>query len=340
MNQSLQQNQQKPRNYPSNQIRTYTQNTFPNGIRSKLIGDAGNRSLELFLPENISVVTLPGSLLYMRGNLLKSKLKVNSFVSALWRSLSGSTLTLSEFKGLSKSANHIESASNSNRIHSGNYSGGYITLGLPLPGDIVCVEIPLGSKFKYTKGAFLAASDNLDITGNLDIKQIIPVGTDQAFVGHIEHKQNSTQNGYLWLSTYGTFETIVLQPNEEIIIDNGMFLGCDDTYDYKISRLGVSFFGSILGTEGWGMHFRARNAPMTIYTQTKSVKELIAIMYAVGGANRGGGNLNVNTLINGYDLLSEGGKKKKTKSLRSKSKTSKKTKSKSKSKSKKEKSKK
>ncbi len=310
----------------SQNIRTFTQNVFPNGIKSKLIGDAGNRSLELFLPPNISVVTLPGSLLYMRGNLQKSKLKVNSFVSSLWRSLSGSTITLSEFTGLSKSENHIESASNSNRIHSGNYQGGFITLGLPLPGDIVCIEIPIGSKFKYTKGAFLAATTNLDITGNLDIKQIIPVGTDQLFVGHIEHKQNSTQPGYLWLSTYGTFETIQLGPHEEIIIDDGMFLGCNENYDYKISRLGVSFFGSILGTEGWGMHFRSNDKPMTIYTQTKSIKELVGIIRAASGTHRGGNNnLNVSTLINGYDLLSEGGKKKKkTKSI------SKKTKSKSK----------
>ncbi len=270
-----------------NTIKTVLRDTLPNGIKSKLIGTQGNQTLELFLPKDVMVVTNPGSLLYMRGNLQKSKLKVNSLTSSFFRSLSGETITLSEYRGLPRS-DQTGSTSNSTRTHSTAYEGGYITLGLPYIGDIVCVEIPKGKVFKFTKGAFLAGTSNLDITGNLDIKQFLPVGTDQVFVGIVEHRENSTGPGYIWLSTYGTFETIHLQKGDEIIIDNGMYLGSDADYPYTISRLGVSFFGSILGGEGWGMHFKAVNKPMTIYTQTKSIKELIFMIRALSGSKRGG----------------------------------------------------
>ncbi len=286
-------NTRKPQNikpqqtFSSNSIKTVSKDILPNGIKSKLIGTQGNQTLELYLPNNAMVVTNPGSLLYMRGNLQKSKLKVNSLASSFFRSLSGETITLSEYRGLSRSE-QSGSSSESTRTHSTAYDGGYITLGLPYIGDIVCVEIPKGKVFKFTKGAFLAGTSNLDISGNLDIQQFLPVGTDQVFVGIVQHKEDSTGTGYVWLSTYGTFETINLQKGDEIIIDNGMYLGSDANYPYTISRLGVSFFGSILGGEGWGMHFKAINGPMTIYTQTKSIKELIFMIRALSTSKSGG----------------------------------------------------
>ncbi len=313
------QTQTQTQTYSSNnsQIRTFTKDTLPNGIKQKLIGVHGNQSLELYLPIGAEIVNNPGSLLYMRGNLQKSKLKINSVVSSIWRKLSGETFTLSEYKGLPKSSNGRSDGA-SDRTHSEIYDGGYITLGLPFIGDIVCVEIPKGKSLNFTKGAFLCATSNLEITGNVDFQQIIPVGTDQLFVGLLHHKDDSTGPGYVWLSTYGTFETITLQKGDEIIIDNGMFLGSDSTYEYTISRIGVSLFGSILGGEGWGMHFRAEKGPMTLYTQTKSIKELIFLIRALSGSRRGGSKKN----------LIEGGKKIKKSKSKSKSKSSKKTKKK------------
>lgn len=275
------------------------------GMKTRYVGPSGNRSIEFYLEPNTSIITLPGSLLYMRGNVQKGEVKVNS--SSFTRLFTGETFTLVSYKGLDIHTNQRESNTTSNRIK-GSSKGGYITLGLPIPGDIVCIEVKQGSKLKFMKNSFLACTPNLNITGRFEMKQFIPVGTDfEPFLGHVHHKENSNQTGYVWLSTYGVFEKIDLVRGDEIIIDNGMFLACDESYPYKVSRLGQSMFGGIISGEGWGVQFSCNTDKMTIYTQTKSIQEFANIIRFI--EPNGNGNSTLSTIV---DIVSGGEKKKKS----------------------------
>ncbi len=184
--------------------------------------------------------------------------------------------------------NKEESSTTSERIK-GSEKGGHITLGLTFPGDIICIEVKKDSKIKFLKNSFLACTPNLDISGKFDYKQLIPVGTDfEPFLGHVSHKENSNESGYVWLSTYGVFEKIYLKKGDEIIVDNGMFLACNEDYSYKVSRLGRSMFGGIVSGEGWGVQFSCKNDEgMTIYCQTKSINDLILLLRVATGSHGG-----------------------------------------------------
>lgn len=272
-------------NKNNGELRMVKTNSF-RGFKTRYLGPIGNRSIEFYLEPGQTIITLPGSLLYMRGNVEKGTLKVNS--SSFFRLFTGETFTLVSYKGMDVPTNKEESSTTSERIK-GTEKGGYITLGLTFPGDIVCIEVKKDSKIKFLKNSFLACTPNLDISGKFDYKQLIPVGTDfEPFLGHVSHKENSTETGYVWLSTYGVFEKIHLKKGDEIIVDNGMFLACDENYSYKVSRLGRSMFGGIVSGEGWGVHFSCKNDEgMTIYCQTKSINELI-ILLRVATAQYGG----------------------------------------------------
>ncbi len=267
------------------EFRMVKTNSF-RGFKTRYVGPSGNRSLEFYLEPGYSIITLPGSLLYMRGNVEKGTIKVDS--SSFFRFFTGETFTLVSYKGMNVPTNKEESSTTSERIK-GSEKGGHITLGLTFPGDIICIEVKKDSKIKFLKNSFLACTPNLDISGKFDYKQLIPVGTDfEPFLGHVSHKENSNESGYVWLSTYGVFEKIYLKKGDEIIVDNGMFLACNEDYSYKVSRLGRSMFGGIVSGEGWGVQFSCKNDEgMTIYCQTKSINDLILLLRVATGSHGG-----------------------------------------------------
>ncbi len=73
------------------EFRMVKTNSF-RGFKTRYVGPSGNRSLEFYLEPGYSIITLPGSLLYMRGNVEKGTIKVDS--SSFFRFFTGETFTL------------------------------------------------------------------------------------------------------------------------------------------------------------------------------------------------------------------------------------------------------
>lgn len=100
--------------------------------------------------------------------------------------------------------------------------------------------------------------------------------------------------GSIWLSAYGLFEEHVLQPEDGMLINNGIFLACEKEIsdNASVALLGNSLTSTFLGGGGFAMRFENNtvNEEYTIYTQSRNIDSLIAY---INSRLQGSGNTTV-----------------------------------------------
>ena len=228
--------------------------------RSEIKGTDGSQYVKFNLHANESIITLPGSLITMNSGIEKAELNFDGITSGLKKLLAGESFLYQKFTG--------------------NGNNGILLLGSNFINSVIAMKIYTGNDFRLSRYSFLACTDNIKIDMTTQSRGIIGFGQEEGFFLPTA-KCVSGNYGYIWLSTFGSFEKIDVPANEHLIVDNGMFLACNNNYNYTITKLGKSLFSSWLGGEGFGMKFQG---PSTIFIQTKNINEFL-MQLGYGGGN-------------------------------------------------------
>lgn len=240
--------------------------------RSLILGSTGNQYLKIFLNDDDILITQLGSLICMNSGIEKSDIKFDGFLHGFSKILAGEPLFYQIYKGNKK-------------------ENGFIYIGSNFINSIIVIKINYGDVFRLSRNSFLASTGNIKISFTFQAKGIFEIGQEEGFflptatciIGNY---------GYIWLCAYGNLEKIIVPTNDYLIIDNGIFLACNNKYEYEISKLGKSLFSSFFGGEGFGMKFLGYSE---IYIQTKNINDFIV--------NESTTENNINTIVNNGELI-------------------------------------
>ncbi len=225
---------------------------------SEIKGYDGSQYVKYKLDKGQSLIAATGAMIYMNSGIDKAEISYDGITSGIKRMLAGESFVYQKFTGISNS--------------------GTLVLGSSLINSVLVMKIYKDNEFRLSRYSFLAATDNIKISFTTQIKGLIGIGQEEGFFLPTA-KCISGDYGYIWLSSFGSFERVEVPANDNVIVDNGMFLACNNVHQYTIEKIGKSLFSSFLGGEGFGMKF---TGPATIFIQTKNINEFIQTL---GGDN-------------------------------------------------------
>jgi uncharacterized protein (TIGR00266 family) len=136
--------------------------------------------------------------------------------------------------------------------------GGEVMLAPALPGDVQAIRLE-GDAYLLTSGAFLAASDGLEVNSRTRLKNFL--------VGESLFMLRVAGSGLLFVSAFGAIHAVHLEPGETIVVDSGHLVAWSDTMEVQASRATRSFLGSALSAEGMVARL---TGPGVIYMQTRA----------------------------------------------------------------------
>lgn len=138
---------------------------------------------------------------------------------------------------------------------------GEVLLGHALPGDITAVELDGSYGLRIQKGGFLAS------TPGIEIKTTAQGLVKGLFSGEGFFLLNAEGSGTIFLSSYGSIHTINLQPDEEVVIDNGHLVAWPETMEYSIGKASSGWISSLTSGEALVCKFRG---PGYVLIQTRN----------------------------------------------------------------------
>jgi uncharacterized protein (TIGR00266 family) len=202
-----------------------------------------------------------GALSYLRSPVRPGELNVGGVAKGIARFVAGESL----FQNLYD----VDPAS--------QQTEGEICFASPFPGD--ALYLPLKSatsdddaeKWVLSRGAYVASSDNVKVSGKLNWRGILP-GQEGMVLSKVWSEGGA---GCVFIGAYGGFRAHELGAGQVLLIDNGMFLACPaSAYEsqYNVVKLGRSLTSSLFGGEGLGMEF---TGPCTVYTQSRNFNDLV-----------------------------------------------------------------
>ena len=233
------------------------------------IGSSGSVFLKINLQKNQQIMTSPGALLYMKGDIEKGEIKFDNVGSGIWRLLGGESLFYSTYTG--------------------NEGGGTIAVGTDLPGDIIDISISPNEEWYVSRGSYLCSTLNILIEATVKTQGFFGlIGSGEG--GVLPTIKTTDGNaGKFWLGAYGSFEKIVLNSGKEIVVDNGYFLAAEKKMDYTIVNMGKTLTSAFFGGEGFGMKFVG---PGTLYIQSKNISNFAVTLSSYMPNKSSSGNNN------------------------------------------------
>lgn len=143
---------------------------------------------------------------------------------------------------------------------------GTVTFAPPAPGDVMPHELEDETLYS-TDGAFLAATDGIDIDAELGgIKSML----GEASLTPLALKGTGTA----FINAYGGLEKIELEAGESYVLDNEHLIAWDDEVDYSVRRVG-GLKSTLLSGEGLVFEF---TGPGSAWYQTRDMDALVAIL--------------------------------------------------------------
>ncbi|QYK53193.1 MAG: TIGR00266 family protein [Fimbriimonadaceae bacterium] len=143
---------------------------------------------------------------------------------------------------------------------------GEVILAPGFPGDIVQVDVS-SRPLIVTSGAFLAGDVRLDYQTQASMKGFF--GGEGMFMSQISGP------GLLLLSSYGAIHPIELAGGQPYIVDTGHLVAFSAGMGYNLRKATRSLIGSVTSGEGIVAEMVG---PGTVYTQTRTLSALIAMM--------------------------------------------------------------
>lgn len=246
---------------------------------SKIVGNTGSSYLEISLSEGQKIHAASGSMLFLTGNISMPENKFQGF----GKLLAGEHIVHQEYSGTGSKP-------------------GKVAFGLDYPNDIIRIPLLPGIKYRFSRYSYLASTTNIKVSWTTQWKGIFGIGQSEGFIlPTVENIGNSI--GYVWLCAYGTFEMKTVQEGESIIVDNGLFLACDNRNQYNVVKVGRSLFAAFINKEGFAMKF---DGPCNIYLQSKNLEGFMDMIASQMPAHDNGNNINIGEVVKMF----EGGKTK------------------------------
>lgn len=233
---------------------TSKQEVVKSPIKYEIAGTKGNAFLKFFMKPGDVILADGGSMCYMDDSISMtiSKPKKGGALKWLKKVLAGESLFQSYFvAGPSTTKASV------------------LALSTPLPGDIVAIPLKVGEGWTLSSGSFLAATENVEVSGMFKFNGIISWGNDENMFRTKVKAKNG--DGVVWVETYGHIEKHILKAGEGLKVDNEGFVACKEEINYSLAKAGKSLFGSYFSNEGLVMHFKG---PAIVYTQSKGIKAL------------------------------------------------------------------
>ncbi|MFP4591125.1 MAG: TIGR00266 family protein [Halobacteriales archaeon] len=143
---------------------------------------------------------------------------------------------------------------------------GTVTLAPPTPGDVMPHELDDETLYA-TDGAFLAATENVDIDSEL--------GGLKSMLGEASLMPLALKgSGTAFIDAYGGLEKLELDAGESYILDNEHLIAWDDEIDYSVRRVG-DLKSTLLSGEGLVFEF---TGPGTAWYQTRDMASFVSVL--------------------------------------------------------------
>lgn len=211
--------------------------------------------LEVTLALGQTILADGGAMTLLREGVGLGEIKTGGVLNAITRGVSGESVFLNTYTGLSTGERQI-------------------TFAAAYPGDMKFMPLVAGDEYVVARGSFLASSPNVTVTGKPNWRGVLPWGQDTGFVlPRVTCGPDGP--GCFWLSGYGTIREHVLQQGQQLIVNNGRFLAASQHGPgpmYTVVQLGKTLMSTILGSEGLGMQFVG---PCVVYTQSHDFDDLV-----------------------------------------------------------------
>lgn len=246
--------------HPSDSNRGMT----PDGIRWQKTGATGDEALDIYLAKGQTIIADKHALNFMDGEA-KFDTQMGKFTKAIGRMFSGETAFL----------NHITGTDDTKLQR--------INLGMSISGDLIYLPIPVGKKWRVSKGAFLAGTQNTIISSSTRIG-LGGIFSGEGFI--LTELSAKEGDAGAWISSYGHIVKHTVKNNEVLYVNNNLFLASDNDVGYSMKRIG-NFKSVITGGEGVVMKFMG---PCEIYTQSKDVTGLLYTLAGLVSNNKSSGN--------------------------------------------------
>lgn len=187
----------------------------------------------------------------------------------------GVELLSAQFDGFGKAFNRVIANEDmvNNTFQGTGDAGGTVCFAGTVPGDVLMLEIKPGEIWTLTRGSTLCWDPWVTISGQVNVRGIIPFGTDEGFVLPTATVAAGMPVGRLWISAFGRFDRHTLGPGETMLVDNGILLASQ--LQWERSLVGKGLFKSFLSGEGFGMEFKG---PGDVYTQNRNLGQFRAIV--------------------------------------------------------------
>jgi len=218
------------------------------GTQPKLLGvkQGGDMfgSVDIYLQAGEEVVCDYGSLLWMDSEANMMTSLYGDCMSACGRSCAGESMCMNTYT---------------------HPNGGIIGVGMVLPGDIISCYVAKDLGWCLSKGAFVAGSTNLRISGRFAGCCASQLSGEGAFLTKVTLIEGEEGPGIFWAGSYGAIDRHVVQGGQCLEMDNGMFFAGPQTVKLGIKWVGgvksACFSGEGLVMSVWG--------PTVLYTQNR-----------------------------------------------------------------------
>jgi len=217
----------------------------------KITGGPAFAEIVVTLRHGESITSDGGALQYMKGAVKHKKLVTSGFLGKLLSA---------------------ESAFGNKYENDGPDRGiGTIAFASSYPGDAFAINMKPGDTWKLSRGAYVASSSSIKVSGKLNWRGAFVFGQEEGIVLPLISCVGSP--GVVFVSAYGGYAKHVIPRYDRLLVNNGLFLACEGSVKYTVTKLGSSVINSILGGEGLGMEFQG---PCTVYTQSRNFNNLVS----------------------------------------------------------------
>ena len=142
---------------------------------------------------------------------------------------------------------------------------GWALLAPAAPGEIIALEIDPKRPMTLQKSSFLAGTDKIEISTEM---QSVAKGL---FSGEGFFVIGIAGSGTAFLSTYGSVYTVDIPKGESLLIDNGHLVAWETSMDYEIAKGASTWVSSVPSGEGLACRF---NGPGKVLIQTRNPAQL------------------------------------------------------------------
>jgi uncharacterized protein (TIGR00266 family) len=214
--------------------------------------------LEIELEKGEQITGEAGSLTYMSPNIdVQTRTRERSLLGSLKTSiLGGQSLFVTDFKA------HGE-------------SGKLALVAAPL-GDILKLDITPQQGYIIQKSAYLASTPSID----LDVRW---EGFSRGLFGQGLFMIRTTGNGDLFINCFGALDKHVLEPGEQLVVDNYHLVAFSSTCEYDVRKFG-SWKDTLFSGEGLVTYIEG---PGEVYIQTKNLREFVDWIWQLIGPRVG-----------------------------------------------------